>query len=171
MNSRHYLYIVTSFLLYILVQALLIKNLVLFNVAFCFIYVAFILLIPLETGKIALLIIGFFAGLSIDIFYDSLGVNTAACVLLAYLRPIWLNVIVPRGGYEDVDKPLLKQLGLPWFLTFAFPLIFAHHFVLFYTEAGGFHMFFFTLVKVVSSTILTSLVIVVTQYLFYRRTD
>jgi hypothetical protein len=118
-----------------------------------------------------MLVFGFITGLTMDVFYDSLGVNMAACVLLAYVRPFWLNTITPRGGYEDVDKPLLKQMGLPWFFTFAVPLIFVHHFVMFYTEAGGFHMFFYTMVKVLGSTVLTFVVIVITQYLFYKRTN
>ena len=132
MNSKHYPYIIISFILYVLAQVLLVKNLVLFNVSFCMVYVAFILLLPLETSKILMLLIGFVTGLTMDVFYDSLGVNTAACVFVAYVRPFWLNTITPRGGYEDVDKPILKQLGLPWFFTFAVPLIFVHHFVLFY---------------------------------------
>ena len=38
-----------SFFIYLLVQVVLMKNLVLFNTAFCFIYIAFILFLPIET--------------------------------------------------------------------------------------------------------------------------
>ena len=48
-----------SFFIYVLVQALLLKNLVLFNTGFCFLYVAFILLLPIETSALVLMSLGF----------------------------------------------------------------------------------------------------------------
>lgn len=171
MNSRQYPYIILSFILYILVQVLFIKNLVLFDVALCFVYTGFLLLFPIDTSKIAFLLVGFVTGFVIDVFYDMPGVHAASCVLLAYTRPLWLRVVTPRGGYEDVEIPSVRILGLQWFVIYALPLLFVHHFVLFYAEAGGFHMFFFTLLKVLSSTIFSFVVVVIAQYLFYKRTS
>jgi hypothetical protein len=110
-------------------------------------------------------------GFVVDIFYDSMGVNMAATVLVAFVRPIWLNAVTPRGGYEEVNVPTLVRMGFPWFLTYTVPLIFIHHLVLFFVEAGGLHMFFFTLLKVIFSTILTFVVLVITQFIFYRSLD
>jgi hypothetical protein len=168
MKARSYIFSVISFFLYVGVQVLLIKNLVLYNTAYCFLYVAFILLLPLEISTIWLLLIAFITGFSVDIFYDSLGINAAACVLLAFIRPYWLSLVTPRGGYEDVRIPKLKTLGFFWFLSYALPLIFIHHLALFYLEAGGFQMFFVTFSKVIFSAFLTFFVVVLSQYLFYR---
>jgi hypothetical protein len=143
---------------------------VLFDTAFCYVYVAFIILLPFEIGPVLLMVIAFLCGLMVDIFYDSLGIHAAGCVLIAFLRPFWTKTVPPRGGYEMGMRPTIKIMGLGWFLTFTLPLIFLHHLVLFFVEAGGMHMFWFTLVKVISSTILTFLVVVILQYLFYRST-
>ena len=40
--------------------------------AFCFLYVAFILLLPIEINILALMILGFLTGFIVDIFYNSL---------------------------------------------------------------------------------------------------
>jgi len=141
---------------------------VLFDVAFCYVYVAFLLLFPFEIRPVPLMIIGFICGLLIDIFYDTLGMHAAGCVLIAFLRPYWAKAVPPRGGYEMGMKPTIKVMGFIWFLIFTLPLIFIHHFVLFFVEVGGLHLLGFTIVKVISSTMLTFLVIVILQYLFYR---
>lgn len=143
---------------------------VLFDTAFCYVYVAFLILLPFEIRPVLLMIIAFLCGIMIDIFYDSLGIHAAACVLIAFIRPFWTKTVPPRGGYEMGMKPTIRIMGFSWFLTFTLPLILIHHLVLFFVEAGGLHLFGFTLVKVISSTILTFLVMVILQYLFYRST-
>ena len=106
---------------------------------------------------------------TVDIFYDSIGINAAASVLIAFLRPYWLNIITPRGGYEEIVIPNLKSLDLGWFFTYSLPLVFIHHFALFFIEAGGFGTFFFTLTKVLFSSILTFFILILSQYLFYKK--
>ena len=170
MNNQHILGIVFSFILYLLLQVTLVRNMILFDTAFCYVYVAFIILLPFEIGPVLLMVIAFLCGFMVDIFYDSLGIHAAASVLIAFLRPFWTKTIPPRGGYEMGMKPTIKIMGFSWFLTFTLPLILIHHSVLFFVEAGGMHLFGFTLVKVISSTILTFLVVVILQYLFYRST-
>lgn len=170
MSSRNMLSAVISFALYILAQVLLLKNFVLFNTTFCFLYVGFLLLFSLETGAILLMIIAFFTGLTIDIFYDTPGINASASVLIAFLRPHWLSMITPRGGYEEISVPSIKNVDAIWFTIYALPLIFIHHFAMFYLEAGGFSMFFFTFLKVFTSTLFTFFIIILTQYLFYKKT-
>ncbi len=169
MSNRNYISVGISFLLYVLFQVLLLKNFVLFDTAFCFVYVAFIFLLPLETGPLLLIFLSFLMGLTIDIFYDKLGINAAVSVLIGFIRPYWLRLITPRGGYENVEIPTLRSFGFAWFARFVFPLIFVHHFILFFLEAGGFDLFWFTFWKVLLSSVYTFIFVVLTQYLFYKK--
>lgn len=156
-------------LLFVAGQILLAENVILFNKAFCFVYVGFVLLLPLDISRINLMLIGFATGFAIDVFYNSLGTHMAATTLLAFVRPLWINAITPRGGYENVSGPSLKSLGLTWFLTYAIPLMALHLIVVFFIEAGGFHLFLFVIFKVLASTLLTVFVLVLIQYLFYSK--
>jgi len=158
-----------SFVLYVLVQVTLLKNLVVFDAAFCFVYIGFILFLPLETGRIVLLLIGFLTGFIVDLFYDSIGIHAASGVLIAFLRPIWINILTPQGGYEAGASPYLRETSTTWYISYSLLIIFIHHFAIFFIEAGGFSLFLFTLVKVLSSVTFTFLVLLLVQLLFYRR--
>jgi hypothetical protein len=157
------------FFAYVLAQALILKSFVLFNTAFCFLYIFFILLLPLEFNNLLLMLIGFVLGFSIDIFYDSLGLHALALVLIAYLRNYWLSAITPQGGYDVGVAPSLSAYGLQWFLVYTIPLIFVHHFVVFFVEAAGFHLFWYTMLKVMMSLLFTLTVALILQYLSMDR--
>ena len=152
-----------------LMQVMLFKQLVLFNMAFCFLYVAFILLLPIETNALALMGAAFLLGFCIDVFYDSLGLHALSLVLIAYLRNYWLNTITPQGGYDTGQGPTLAVNGLQWFVVYSLPLVFVHHFVLFFTEAGGFGIFWYTMSKVITSLTFTMFVILFLQYFSFSR--
>ena len=155
------------FIIYLAVQILLVRNLVLLNFAFCYIYIAFLLLTPLEINPLLYMLIGFATGFVTDVFYNTMGIHTAACVLITYLRPALLRFLTPRGGYDSSVQPTLKSMGLEWFLIYSAVFILIHHIALFYIEAFELSLFFFTLGKVIMSTIFTLIILVVTQYLFY----
>ena len=155
-----------SFFLYLTVQILIFKNAVLFHTAFCFIYIAYLLLLPVETNPLTLMFIGFAMGLVMDMFYDSLGLHALSSVLIMYLRNHWLMRLTPQGGYDTYAIPGIGMSGAQWFLVYITPLILVHQSVLFFTEVGGFQYVGYTLVKVLSSTVFTILVIFIVQYLF-----
>ncbi len=167
--NRSAIFIVISFVVYLLAQVMLFRQLVLFNTAFCFLYVAFVLMLPIETNNLALMFIAFVMGFLVDVFYDSLGLHTMSLVLIAYLRNYWLVTITPQGGYDAGEGPTLAANGLQWFLVYTLPLLFIHHFVLFFTEAGGFRVFWFTMSKVMSSLLFTLFVVLFLQYFSFDR--
>jgi hypothetical protein len=167
--SRSGIFHFISFFIYLVLQVMLLKNFVLFNTAFCFLYVAFILFLPIEISTLSLMVIGFGLGFLIDIFYDSLGLHAATLVLIAYLRNYWLNVISPQGGYDAGTGPTLAVNGVQWFLVYTLPMIFVHHLVLFFIEAGGFSVFWYTMLKVIGSLLFTMTVILLIQYLSTER--
>jgi hypothetical protein len=156
---------VIYFFIYLLAQVLLFKRLVLFNTSFCFLYVGFILLLPNETNQLVLMLVAFLLGFCVDIFYDSLGLHAMALVTVAYLRNYWLNTITPQGGYDANMSPSLALNGLQWFLVYSLPLVFVHHAVLFFVEAGGFGLFWFTMLKIIASLLFTTSILLMLQYL------
>lgn len=160
---------IISFVLYILLQVLFFNYFVLFNTAFCYVYVGFLLLLPIEIGSVWLVGLGFITGFTLDIFTDTLGVHSAACVLLTFVRPFWMGLITPRGGYENISLVSLPNMGFQWFFMYCVPLLFIHHFVLFFLEAGTFQYGWMNFLRVILSTLLTFIVIVLGQNLFYRK--
>ncbi|HEY4654586.1 MAG TPA: Rod shape-determining protein MreD [Cyclobacteriaceae bacterium] len=158
-----------SFFLYLALQVLVMKNVVLFHTAFCFIYVAYLLTLPVDVNPLLLMGLGFVMGFTIDIFYDSLGMHAFACVFIMYVRSYWLKLVTPQGGYDSNAVPVMAMNGVQWFLIYIVPLVFLHHILLFFVEAGGFGLFWFTVWKAVASTLLTTVLIVIFQFLFGER--
>lgn len=167
--NRYTIFKVISFFVYLLAQVLIFNKVVLFDTAYSFIYIGFLLTLPIELAVIPGMLIGMSLGLGIDAFTNTFGLHAAASVLIMYFRPILLSGLTPQGGYPAGAIPRPNVLGLSWFATFALPLIFIHHSVIFFVEYGGFTLFWSTLLKVIASTGYSFLLIVIIQYLFITR--
>jgi len=158
---------VLIFLFYLLLQIFFVRQLVLFDYAFCFVYVASIILLPFEINKVTLILLGFVAGMTVDVFYNTIGANAASMTLIAFVRPAVIGVLAPQRGYDERQTLSLNSMGLSWFITYATTLIFIHHFVLFLLEASDWGLFFPVMLKVICSTIFTTIIVVIIQ--FFRR--
>jgi len=167
MSSRNIFIQIILLIVFLLVQIILFKNLVVFNVAFCFIYVSFLLMLPFDIDRLFLMLIGFSTGFMVDIFYDTLGIHAASCVLIMYLRPMYFKLVAPQGGYDVRIIPSIRDMGFIWYAVFTLIFVFIHHLTIFFLEAGGGKMFFYTLLKVFFSTLFSSFVIILVQYIFY----
>lgn len=150
------------------IQVLFLKNFALFHVAFCLIYVHFVLQLHSDTPPLQILLLSFLLGIFIDIFYDYPGLHASALVALAFVRRFWLQRMAPGGGSSDDGFVPDISNGLPWFIAYALPLIFFHHLVLFCVETG-FAFFWSTLVKVSASSLFTLAGVIVIQYLLPQR--
>ncbi|WP_276497614.1 hypothetical protein [Pontibacter litorisediminis] len=167
MNNSFGLNHIAQFFLFVALQVLLMDNLVLYSMGFCFIYVAFLLYLPLTINRVWLLFLGFIVGFTVDVFYDTMGIHAAASVLLAFLRPHVLNLLTPRDGYDSSDTINIHVMGTSWFLTYAFTLILFHHTAVFFLETINFQTALYTLAKTLLSTLFTGIVVVILQLLFF----
>jgi rod shape-determining protein MreD len=131
-----------------------------------YVYVLFILLLPVEIPNWLLLIIAFITGLTIDMFGSSGGIHAASSVFLAFARPGVLRLIAPRDGYEAETKLTPHVMGFTWFLTYTGILIFLHHLMCFYIEVFRFSEFFITFFKVIINTVISVALIIIGEYLF-----
>lgn len=167
--TRNSIFQFISFFIYLLLQVMLFKSLTMFNVAFCFIYVGYLLLLPIEINSLWLMIISFILGFCIDIFYDSLGLHSLTLVFIAYLRNYWLGAITPQGGYDAGSLPTMASQGLQWFLVYTLPLVFIHHLMLFLVEASNFGLFWHSMLKAIASLFFTMTMLVLQQYWIPQR--
>lgn len=132
-----------------------------------YVYVLFIILLPLSTPRYAVLILAFLLGLTIDIFSNSLGVHSAATVFAAYVRPLVIRIISNRED-DKSDYPGLNQNKLTWFINYVLLMVLLHHTVLFYLEVYSFANFLNTLYRVILSSLFSIIIIVLSQFLVFR---
>jgi rod shape-determining protein MreD len=153
----------------VLFQVLVLNNIQFSGFVNPFMYILFILLLPFETPRWLLLLSGFLLGLSVDIFSNTLGLHASASVFMAFMRPYVLRIISPRDGYESGTFPRVFYYGLTWFLKYAVILVVMHHLFLFYFEVFRLSEFFRTLLRVILSTSFSTIIIVLSQYIIYRK--
>ena len=91
-----------------------------------YIYPLFILLLPVGMIDGVVLLVAFFYGLSIDMFYDTPGLFASATVAVAAARPLVLAIMEPRGGYEPGKAPTKYNLGTRWFVQYSGILMLWH---------------------------------------------
>jgi rod shape-determining protein MreD len=155
------------FILLILLQVLLFNNIQFSGYVNPYIYIMFILLLPVEIPSWLLLLLSFATGLVIDFFSGSPGMHTSATVLAGFVRPYVLRVISPRDGYESGSDPSMLTYGFTWFLTYTLLIVLIHHTTLFYLEVFRFADFFRTLLRVLLSSSFSVAFILLIEY--YRR--
>lgn len=158
---------ILMFIVLVVVQVLFLNQIQFSGYINPYVYVLFILLLPLSAPRYAVLLLSFFIGLTIDIFSNTLGMHSFASVFIAYLRPAIIRVITNRE--EDMnDYPGMAYTGFAWFLTYTAIMVFIHHTVLFYIEVFTFHNFFNTLYRAFLSSVFSIFVIVLSQFIVFR---
>ena len=138
----------------VLLQVLILNNVHIAGYATPFLYVYFILKFPSGTSRNELMLWAFFLGLIIDIFSNTPGMNAAATVLLAFVRPTFLRLFTPRDMLDSII-PSIKSMGFSPFLKFVVTSVFVHHFVLLSIEFFSFSSIPLLLLRVVACTLLT----------------
>lgn len=157
------------FVFVILLQVLVLNNIQLFGFINPYFYIIFILLLPFETPHWALLVIAFLLGISVDLFVNTPGMHASATVIATFFRPMILNVFAPRDNYEVGTFPRIYYYGLGWFFRYTLILVVIHHVFLFYLEIFRFSDFFITLSRSLISSALTIVLIILSQYVIFRK--
>jgi len=168
MNSKTIFINIFRWFVLLFVQVFLLRNLSFYNLSTPFIYVLFILVLPFGIPNLLLFFIAFGTGLTLDSFYDTLGVHTTACVALAFVRILFISVSVNRDAFDE-PEPSLGNMGFKWFSIYAILCIFVHHFVVFFLEAFKLSEFSYTLGRCVLSVIFTLFLVLLVEFIFHNR--
>lgn len=156
------------FVFFVLLQVLILNNIQLSGYINPYLYIIFILWLPVESNKALVMGIAFLLGLSIDLFSNTIGMHASASVFLAFCRPYILQFMAPRDGYEGNQVPGIQQFGFSWFLSYAAICVLLHHLFLFFVETFSFSEFFSTIGRVLASSIFTLVLIILTQFFRYN---
>src|SRR6195952_110479 len=169
--SRSIILNIIRFVLLVFLQVFLLKNITLYNLSTPYLYILFILLLPFEIPNLLLYALAFILGLTIDAFYDTPGLHTSSCVLLAFVRILFISITVQKDGFDNEPEPTLSVMGLRWFFAYALVLTLAHHFFLFNLEVFRLSEIPYTLSRFVLSSIFTVFLMLLSGFLFYRRRE
>ncbi len=129
----------------------------------------FILKQRLETSVLVLLIYALLMGLTIDVFRNTLGLNTSVLLLLAYWRSRFLFFISSKDDFETGLELNIFTLGLGRYIMFFGLCIFFHHLIFFLLEQFSFNNFSILFLRSLVNTFVSLLILGFFQYLMISK--
>jgi hypothetical protein len=162
---------IIRFILFILLQVFVLNTIPpLHQFIVPYLYFLFILWLPIGTSRVALLLISFVFGLTLDYFTGTLGLHASPCLLIAYLRPFLLQLLLAQetaeAGYKE---PGHQTMGWVPYITYAGLLALIHHICLVLIEWLQFGDFIYFIGKVLGTTAISLLLILIAELLVPRR--
>ncbi len=160
---------IIRFIILFVLQVAVLKNIGYYNIAVAFPYILAILLLPIGISNFTVYLAAFLMGLTIDAFYDSVGIHAAACVVIAWFRIFFLNITLEADDQNSFLTPNWGNQGFKWFITYILFATILHHFILFIIEVFSFSNLHHTLVSALLSTICTVFIIFLISLLTYKK--
>ncbi len=138
----------------ILLQVLILNKIHILGIMTPFLYIYFLLRLPTGISRNLLLLTAFLLGICIDIFSNTPGMNAAACVGLAFIRPFFLRLFTPRDLLDSI-VPSFKSMGVGSFVKYTIVCVFSFLAILLTIEFFSFTTWGTLLLRIVSCTALT----------------
>lgn len=143
------------FVVTVLLQIFLFDNLSVSVYLNPLIYVAFIVLLPLDTPPAVLLGAGLVTGVVMDASMGAAGINTVATLPIAFLRPAFMNLLCGRENVREGGIPSPERLGRRKFIDYLVLMILVHHTTFFLLEALSWSHLLQTSIRIVVSSLVT----------------
>lgn len=159
---------ILRFVFILLMQLLVVNNITLSTYVNPYIYILIILSLPVNMKPWMVVLLSFFTGMVMDTFSSTPGLHMAATGFMGYLRNFYLQFACSKEDFESKISPSISRKGVVWFLVYMIVMTLVHHVFLFYLEIYSFREFFRTLLRILSSTLFSVLIIFLGQLLFYR---
>lgn len=151
------------FLCVILLQILIFNNIPAIGMISPYLYLLFILVLPVNLSQTLVLFLSFIIGLIVDLSFTTPGVHACASIWLALCRPTILRIMQPRQGYEANNVPIVANFGTPWALRYIAVCVLVHHIVLYFCFLFTVEGLGFTFIRMCINVLLTVLVIYISE--------
>ena len=169
MNANLIKYILL-FVVLVVLQEFVFDNIQIGTLLTPYVYVLFILVLPISYPPSLVLLASFLLGLSVDfITTDMLGIHALACTFMGYFRRFVFKAVHPKEDNEQKEVSItIYNMGWRQFLLYTLILLFVHHSVYFIVESFKLLSPLYVLLHIVLSTLMSFVVILLIQLAFFR---
>lgn len=161
--------IIGRFALLLLIQLLVLNHVFLGGYTFPMLYLLAILMLPTNMKRIPLLLIAFGTGLLVDVMNNMLGFHALACTVVAMMRILFADRILTRGEPTAIDRPSIYSVSPQYFISYMLILVASFYLIFFTVELFGLRSFGSVLLATIFSTVVTSLLAVLYQFIFLKK--
>lgn len=158
---------IVRFIGLILIQVLICNNILMFGFINPYPYIIFILLYTMNTDRWLFLLASFALGLTLDMFQNSGGTHAAACLIIAFMRPV---VLENCFGLNYLHQNLkLNNVEFKGLLLYVIIMIFTHHLIIFSLEVFELAHFEYIALQTLFSGVFTCILILMSLSLFLKK--
>lgn len=154
--------ILISFVLLVLVQVLILNNISFLRLATPFLYLYFIIKLPVGYSPSKVIFLSFLIGIVIDAFSNTPGMHAAACTFAGFARQLIIKVY-KGSDLPDSIFPSYKTFGYGAFFKCVITLVLIHHLTLFLLESLTIFDPLFLLIRILASTAMSTLLICIVE--------
>jgi rod shape-determining protein MreD len=133
------------------------------------VYIFYIFILPMGISRVRLLLISFALGLAVDALSGTLGLNTAACVLVGFIRPAVMKLFVNREDINKGSRPSIYTLKFFSFSFYLFILAFIFHLSLFFLEIFTLYEAHLTLLRTLLSAVAAVTIMMILEIFFAKK--
>ncbi len=161
--------LIIIFVVIIFLQVFFFNAISLFDMAYAFVYVMVLLLLPLDWNFKILITVAFLIGLLLDFTNLKLGIHAFTSTLIVTIRSWWIDIITPQ--INPVEKPNFKPYtqSLSWIVSYFTPLVFLY--ALIYHILSDLHFSLNTFWKFFMTGFYSDILILIIFALFIRTSD
>lgn len=160
-----------AFILLIPAQAVVFNHLVLFNVAVPLVFLYLILMLPVTFGTNKSVTLGFLAGLALDIFCDTAGVNALCCTVLSFIRKPVFHLYVSMDDDLAARSPSTRSMGHAAYMKYMSTMVLIYCSMMFTVEAFQIFNFRLLILRIAASTAYSFVLLYALDCLTARRRD
>jgi len=155
------------FLFLVLSQVLIFNHILFLGYATPYIYIYFIIKLPVNINRNIVVLLGFLIGITIDMFCNTPGLNAAATTCIAFLRLPAQKLFFERDDFEYL-VPKLSLLGMS-FIKYVVIMILVHHTILISLESFSYFNIEAIVLRILLSSLLTFIIIFAFEGLSIKR--
>ena len=150
-----------SLLLFVLMVFLQIicNRICIFNMAVPFVFIYFILRLPLTLSINWVMTLSFLIGFVVDIFSNTLGMFSMSCVILAVFRKPIFSLFYPREDELTIPIPSIRTLGVGNYIKYMFTLTALFCTCIYIIQLFTFSNIMLTLLRIIGSSIISAIIL------------
>lgn len=149
---------ITLAIIFALLQALLLCNIMLFGMVVPLLYVYFAMMLPRNYPRWASMLLCFALGLAVDMFNNTPGLSASTMTLMGFVQPYLLELFVNKE--DEVNfRPSIATMGWTKFFFYALMLLTLYCLVYFTLEAFTFSLWKTWLISTFGSLAFTLVII------------
>jgi rod shape-determining protein MreD len=163
---------IARFFFVVFLQIFVINNFDLGNISYLVapvVYIVYILTFPNHYSKYVLLLVAFILGITIDIFSNTYGIHASACLIMAYSRTFMTKQLEAQNTFDGTFNLTIHTIEKVSYIKYLTVLTFVFLFWLFLLEEFSFSNLHVIILKTILSTILSVTLILIGQYLLFKK--